>query len=407
MQEYLQDLYKVREEEGERTMNIINIGTYLPKQCGIATFSADLCNSIAAWGNDLKIIAISDNSCNYHYSNQVIFNIRQNQRQDYIKAAAYINSAAADLVILQHEYGIFGGEEGEYVLNLIKLLHKPYVLITHTVLPCPSRQQKQVLNEACHRAAGIVCMTERSRNLLVDLYEAPAEIVKVIAHGVPDFVRRPQAELKQKHGLENNRLISTFGLIGPGKGLEMGIRAVAELAADHPDIVYLILGQTHPMLLRREGEKYRQMLLDLVKELGLQQKVVFINKFLSDEELGEYLYMTDIYLSPYPNLDQAVSGTMAFAIGCGRAIVSTAYAYANEVLKAGRGLLVPSADPHLLAQALQQIMNNSKLREGLQNKAWELGRTWTWSNVGQEYIGFFKQVLNLNRLGEEKILAKL
>jgi glycosyltransferase involved in cell wall biosynthesis len=396
----------VRIEKGEENMNILNIGTYLPKQCGIATFSADLCRNIAEQGHDIKIVAISDNSCTYHYSNQVIFNIRQDQRQDYMKAAAFINADPfVDLVILQHEYGIFGGKDGEYVLNLIKLLHKPYVLITHTVLPLPSKRQKQILNDVCHRAAGIVCMTERSRNLLIDLYEAPAEIVKVIAHGVPDFIKKPQMDLKQNHELENRRLISTFGLIGPGKGLELGIKAVAELVTDYPDIVYLILGQTHPMLLRREGEKYRQMLTDLVTELDLQQNVMFINKFLSDLELGEYLYMTDIYLSPYPNMDQAVSGTMAFAVGCGRAIVSTSYAYANEVLKTGRGLLVPSADPHLLAQALRQILGNDELRDSLQDKALQLGRTWTWSNISREYTHFFNQILNLGNIGEVKVLS--
>ena len=391
-------------------MNILNIGTYPPKQCGIATFSADLCRSITEHGHDIKIIAISDNSFSYHYSNQVIFNIRQNQRQDYMKAAAFINAATSvDLVILQHEYGIFGGQDGEYVLNLVKLLHKPYVLITHTVLPRPSKKQKQILNDVCHRAAGIVCMTERSRDLLINLYETPAETVKVIAHGVPDFIKKPQDELKQKYGLENRQLISTFGLIGPGKGLDAGIKAVAELVAEYPHIVYLILGQTHPMLLRKEGEKYRQTLLDLVARLDLQQNVIFINKFLTDLELGDYLYMTDIYLSPYPNLDQAVSGTMAFAVGCGRAIVSTGYAYANEVLRAGRGLLVPSSDPHLLAQGMRQILDSHELRESLQDNAWQLGRTWTWFNVGREYISFFRQILSLNRISEERILnyAKL
>lgn len=390
-------------------MNILNVGTYPPKQCGIATFSADLCTSLAAQGNEVKVIAISDNSCSYHYGSQVVFNIRQNQRQDYIKAAAYINAAPADIVILQHEYGIFGGQDGEYVLNMIKLLHKPYVLITHTVLPRPSKRQKQILNDICHRAAGIVCMTERSRNLLIDLYEAPAETVKEIAHGVPDFVRKPAAVLKRQYGLENRRLISTFGLIGPGKGLEMGIKAISELAAAYPDIAYLILGQTHPMLLRKEGETYRQMLISLVDDLGLGRNVIFINKFLSDLELGEYLYMTDIYLSPYPNLDQAVSGTMAFAVGCGRAIVSTAYAYANEALRGGRGLLVPSANPHLLAQALQKILDSDELQAELQDKAWQLGKTWTWSHVGMEYINFFRQILSLKKIEGEKVLnyAKL
>ncbi len=391
-------------------MNIINIGTYPPKQCGIATFSMDLRNSLLAQDNAVSIMALSDNSFEYHYSREVACNLKQNYKQDYMKAAAYINnSSAIDLVILQHEYGIYGGIDGEYVLELAKLLHKPFILITHTVLPRPAKRQKQILNELCHRAAGIVCMTERSRTLLVNLYEAPPELVKVIAHGVPDFEKKAALELKNKHGLQGRQVISTFGLIGPGKGLELGIRAVADIIPDYPQLSYLILGQTHPMLQRYEGEKYRQMLQDLVAELDINNNVSFVNKYLTNEELGEYLYMTDIYLSPYPNMDQAVSGTLAFAVGCGRAIVSTAYAYANEVLKEGRGLLAEEADPQNLAKLLRQILSNQDLTEQLQTKAFELGKTWTWSNIGKEYTSFFKQILSEKEQEEEKQLnyAKL
>lgn len=391
-------------------MNIINIGTYPPKQCGIATFSMDLRNSLLAVDNAVSIMALSDDSFDYDYSGEVAFNLKQNLKQDYIKAAAYINSSSKiELVVLQHEYGIYGGIDGEYVLELVKLLHKPFVLITHTVLPRPTKRQKQILNELCHRAAGIVCMTERSKDLLVNLYEAPPELVKVIAHGVPDFAKKSPNELKRKYGLEGRRLISTFGLIGPGKGLELGIRAIAEVVSDYPDLSYLILGQTHPMLQRYEGEKYRQMLQNLVAELDLNTNVTFVNKYLTNEELGEYLYMTDIYLSPYPNMDQAVSGTLAFAIGCGRAIVSTAYAYANEVLRDGRGLLAKKPDPENLAVLLAQILANRSLAEKLQTKAYELGKTWTWSNIGQEYTNFFKQILSESQKQEENQLhyAKL
>ena len=391
-------------------MNIINVGTYPPKQCGIATFSTDLRNSLLLHDNAVSIMALSDDSLDYHYSNEVVFNVKQNYKQDYIKAAAFINaSSAIDLVILQHEYGIYGGRDGEYVLELAKLIHKPYVLITHTVLPRPSKHQKQILYDLCHRATGIVCMTEGSRDLLINLYEAPSELLKVIAHGVPDFEKHPQLELKKSYQLEGQQIISTFGLIGPGKGLELGIRAIAELVPKYPEIRYLILGQTHPMLQRYEGEKYRQMLIALVDELDLSNNVSFVNKYLTTQELGEYLYMTDIYLSPYPNMDQAVSGTLAFALGCGRAIVSTAYAYANEVLREGRGLLAQEAEPINIAILLEQILASRKLSENLQNKAYELGKTWTWSNVGGEYTRFFAQILSENQLQEEKrfIYAKL
>lgn len=391
-------------------MNIINVGTYPPKQCGIATFSTDLRNNLLLHDNAVSIMALSDECFEYHYSNEVVFDVKQSHKQDYIKAAAFINaSSIIDLVILQHEYGIYGGRDGEYVLELAKLIHKPYVLITHTVLPRPSKRQKQILYELCHRATGIVCMTEGSRNLLVNLYEAPPELLRVIAHGVPDFKKNSQLELKNSYGLEGRQVITTFGLIGPGKGLELGIRAIAELVPKHPDISYLILGQTHPMLQRSEGEKYRQMLISLVDELDLNNNVSFVNKYLTTQELGEYLYMTDIYLSPYPNMDQAVSGTLAFAIGCGRAIVSTAYAYANEVLREGRGLLASEAEPIDIAILLEQILSSKELSQNLQDKAYELGKTWTWPNIAGEYTRFFAQILNEQRLQEEMrfVYAKL
>lgn len=384
-------------------MNIINIGTYPPKQCGIATFSTDLRNNLLLHDNAVSIMALSDDSLDYHYNNEVVFNAKQNHKQDYIKAAAFINAnSSIDLVILQHEYGIYGGRDGEYVLDLAKLIHKPYILITHTVLPRPSKRQKQILYELCHRATGIVCMTEGSRDLLINLYEAPPELLKVIAHGVPAFKKQPQLELKKNYGLDGWRIVSTFGLIGPGKGLELGIRAIAELVSKHSDIKYLILGQTHPMLQRYEGEKYRQMLLNLVDKLDLNNNVSFVNKYLSTQELGEYLYMTDIYLSPYPNMDQAVSGTMAFAIGCGRAIVSTAYAYANEVLREGRGLLSKEADPQNIAMLLDQILSSPELSANLQAKAYGLGKTWTWHNIAGEYTNFFTQILSQKMQEEEK-----
>jgi len=376
-------------------VTILNMGTYPPKQCGIATFSMDLRNSLVLQGHKVQVMTVSDDDSAYRYPAEVVHNLKQNQKQDYVRAAAFINSDPhIELLIIQHEYGIYGGEDGEFILELVKLLHKPYILITHTVLPRPSKRQKQILNDLCQRAAGIVCMTRLSSQLLIDLYEAPPELITVIAHGVPEFKRYPQNKLKQKHNLQSYQLISTFGLIGPGKGLELGIRAIADIVPQHPSVKYLILGQTHPMLQKYEGEKYRQMLINLVSELDIQDNVIFINKFLSDKELGEYLYMTDIYLSPYPNMDQAVSGTMAFAMGCGRAIVSTPYAYASEVLMDGRGLLSQGATPQELASLMEKILDDKQLQERLQKKSFEVGENWTWPNVGKQYSRFFKQILS-------------
>lgn len=392
-------------EQRSDIMSILNLGTYPPKQCGIATFSADLCRNLTAHGNKIQVMAVSDENFNYCYPAEVVFNIRQNQKNDYIKAARFINNSPhIKLLIIQHEYGIYGGQDGALVLELINLLHKPYVVVTHTVLPRPSRSQKKVLFELCHRAAAVVCMTRRSAHLLGDLYEAPSELIHVIAHGVPEFPYRPQQELKQKYGLQYRQVISTFGLIGPGKGLELGIKAMKEVVDTYPDTLYLILGQTHPMLQRCEGESYRQMLEGLVAELNLTDHVGFVNKFLNDNELGDYLYLTDIYLSPYPNKDQAVSGTLSFAVGCGRAIVSTPYAYASEVLNQGRGLLTSTTQSEEIAVKIKSILADAELKTSLQSRALSLGREWSWPNIGQQYSNLFARLLDKKLTREESNL---
>ena len=375
-------------------MTILNLGTYPPRQCGIATFSMDLRKSLLLQGYKVQVMAISDDDNGYRYPDEVVLSLLQDQRQDYRRAADFINKTPeVELLIVQHEYGIYGGADGEYLLDLVSLLRKPFVLITHTVLPQRSEHQCQILTELCQRAAGIVCMTRQSAQMLIDLYGTPPDLVTVIAHGVPLFKRSPQDKLKQQYDLQGHQLVSTFGLIGPGKGLEIGIRAVAAMVPSHPSVRYLILGKTHPALVKHEGEKYRQMLIDLVTELNIEQNVIFVNKFLSDKELGEYLYMTDIYLSPYPNMDQAVSGTMAFALGCGCAIVSTPYAYAREALADGRGLLTQGNNPLELAALITKILDHPEIQRTLQEKAYQLGERMTWPNVGKDYKRLFRQIL--------------
>ncbi|HEX3011509.1 MAG TPA: glycosyltransferase family 4 protein [Syntrophomonadaceae bacterium] len=374
-------------------MSILNLGTYPPKQCGIATFSLDLRQSLLANGKGVDIMAVSDNAYQYDYPSEVVFNLKQHNQRDYRRAAAFINSSSkVEAVIIQHEYGIFGGPNGEYILDLAMHLRKPYMLITHTVLPQPSRQQNLILNKLGRKAAAVVCMTIRSSHLLKDLYGITPDILHVIPHGVPDFKKQTAEELKMKFNLTGRQVISTFGLIGPGKGLELGLRAVKEVVEVYPQVCYLILGQTHPMLKKTEGESYRHMLEEAVVSLGLENHVTFVNKFLSTTELGEYLYLTDIYLSPYPDKNQAVSGTMAFAIGCGRAIVSTPYAYAAEVLSGGRGLLTDSPDPGEMAALIKNILGSPGLKAELKQKAWELGQTWLWPCIGRQYRGILEDI---------------
>lgn len=381
-------------------LNIVNLGTYPPKQCGIATFSMDLYKSLLLQNNNVEIMAVFDSDFKYRYGSEVVFKIRQHKRRDYIKAAHLINhSPDIDIVIIQHEYGIYGGQDGEFILDFIDMLNKPYIIVTHTVLPQPIRNQKSVLNKLCSNASAIVCMTERSSRLLNELYGVLPEYIHVINHGVPDFKKQSQKDLKSKYKLTGKTIISTFGLIGPGKGLELGIKAMANIIKDFPHTHYFILGQTHPMLQKYEGEKYRNMLENLVRVLHIEDNVHFINRFLTDEELGEYLYLTDIYLSPYPNKDQAVSGTLAFALGCGRAIVSTAYAYAVEVLANGRGLIAEEADPHELAKLIRRVLSEPELKSSLMEKAYELGKDWNWPSIGKTYTELLYNILTLQ---EEK-----
>lgn len=374
-------------------MSILNLGTYPPKQCGIATFSMDLRQSLLVNGEAVNIMAISDNSYQYEYPSEVVFNLQQDCQQDYVQAATFVNANKdVDAVIIQHEYGIFGGTDGDYVLDFVRLLRKPYVLITHTVLPRPTRQQKLILNKLGRKAAAVVCMTSKSSRLLSDLYGIAPDNLHVIPHGVPEFTKSPTDKLKSKFNLTNRQVISTFGLIGPGKGLELGIRAIKIIVEHYPEVCYLILGQTHPMLKKLEGESYRHMLEKMVETQGLENHVKFVNKYLTDSELGDYLYLTDIYLSPYPDRNQAVSGTMAFAVGCERAIVSTSYAYAIEVLSGGRGLLAKNPDPAEMAALMKTILANPGIKMQLQQKAGELGRTWAWPNIGKQYQDLFEYI---------------
>ncbi|HOB12432.1 MAG TPA: glycosyltransferase family 4 protein [Syntrophomonadaceae bacterium] len=384
-------------------MTIINLGTYPPKQCGIATFSQDLRRSLMKAGHTVLVAAVSDHEYEYQYTSEVITEIGQHQKQDYLRAASLINNhSAINLVIIQHEYGIYGGPSGSYLLDFCNALHKPFVVVTHTVLPNPEDLRYKILVDLTQQASAVVCMTENSADLLRRIYQVPSSKINPISHGVPDFTPKSPSALKRRYRLQGQNVISTFGLIGPGKGLELGIRAVAEVLKEYPNCTYLILGQTHPMLQKSEGEKYRQMLEQLVLDLDITNNVKFVNRFLSDEELGDYLYLTDIYLSPYPNLDQAVSGTLTFAVGSGRAIVSTPYAHAIELLAEGRGLLASQPDYHELARLIKSILADPDLKNRLQNKAGQLGHTMSWTQVGRRYSQVLNQVAKYSHKTEGK-----
>ncbi len=374
-------------------MHLLNLGTYPPKQCGIASFSNDLRDNLLLCGADVSVAAISDTDYSYVYPSEVVYKIRQDRRSDYITKAKAINKDQdIKAVVIQHEYGIFGGEDGDYVLDFIYHLDKPFLLVTHTVLPHPTSHQRRVLSELVKKAAAVISMTERSADLLARVYQARPERVHVIHHGVPNFKVKDREELKKEYGLTGRRIITTFGLIGPGKGIEKGLQALAAVVERHPDVLYIIAGGTHPMLLKKQGESYREMLINLVADLGLESHVKFVNRCLEVDQMGDYLYMTDVYLSPYPNRDQAVSGTLAYAIGCGRAIVATPYEYALEMLREQRGLVAEDARPEFLARLLNQVLSDAELQAELEKAASTLGRTIKWSYTARQYMELAEQV---------------
>jgi glycosyltransferase involved in cell wall biosynthesis len=374
-------------------LNFVNVSTYYPRQCGLASFSMDLRDSLVKAGHKVWITAISDKP--YTYPDEVYCEIQQGTKGDYLAAARMINnSPQIQMAIIQHEYGIFGGRDGEFVIDFVAHLKKPFLLVTHTVLPRPTPGQRVILQILARQAAAVISMSSRSAHLLGKVYGVPGEKIAIIPHGVPAFERKDREALKMLYGYTGRQLITTFGLIGPSKGLEIGIKAVERLVDKHPDVLYLIAGRTHPVLLEKEGESYRESLIEMCADLGLDKHVQFINHFLEVEELGDLLYMTDVYLSPYPNRDQAVSGTLAYAVGCGRAIVSTPYEYALDVLKKQRlGLVAAEATPQALSKLLEQVLSRQTLKMSLEKKATSYGETIRWPGVAARYADLGREVI--------------
>ncbi|MCG0275295.1 MAG: glycosyltransferase family 4 protein [Thermosediminibacteraceae bacterium] len=377
-------------------MNLAILSTYPPRECGIASFAKDLGDNLALWGQNVKILAITDNDASYSYPPEVAFELHEENREDFIASAEFVNAAYIDLVILEHEYGIFGGCDGSYVLDFIAHLKKPFILNTHTVLSQPSVSQKSILMKLGQKAAAVICMTRRSAELLHEVYKIPLNKIYVVPHGVPVFPKKDRERLKETYGIAGRPVVTTFGFVGPGKGIELGIKAIAILKEKYPNIVYWIVGETHPKLKKREGEVYRESLEKLVDSLKLHNNVRFANKFLTLEEIGDFLYMTDVYLTPYPGRHQAVSGTLSYAIGCGRAIVSTPYEYSLEMLASGRGLVASDADPEELAQLIEKVLSDPVLKTQLEKKAAKLGKTMTWPQVAKSYLDIIEEILQPN-----------
>ncbi|MDR3590309.1 MAG: glycosyltransferase family 4 protein [Negativicutes bacterium] len=371
--------------------NVAFLSTYPPRECGLATFTEDLVNEITK--ADLLrpyIIAVAAGTEEYK-DTRVACQLSQHNRESYFETAKWAN-VNADLLVIEHEYGIFGGECGEYIIDLAKILHIPFVITTHTVLEAPSAKQQAVLRELGQLSAMVVTMAESSVPILTGTYDIAPDKIVVIPHGVPSLLVGGRKKLKAGHGLQDKQVISSFGLLSPAKGIEYGIEAVAKVAADFSNVVYLILGKTHPGVKQEMGESYRRSLMDLAEGLGVRDNVLFVDKYLTKEEVIKYLYLSDIYLTPYLSKEQAVSGTLAYAIGCGRVVVSTPYRYAREMLGEGRGLLAEFRDSASLASCISYILRNPQRKKEMELKTLAVGRTMTWDNVAGRYTQLFIKI---------------
>ncbi len=372
-------------------IDIAYVATYPPQECGIATFTRDLATAISKYipFSNPMVVAMGGEIEIEQYPKIVKYRIRKQDRQSYLDAAKYLNDSPISAVSLQHEYGIFGGPDGEYILDFLERLEKPIISTHHTVLFNPSPNQKRIVQRIGELAAAMVVMVKMGREMLIQNYGVPARKVVMIPHGVPNVHRVNAATIKRSLGIADRPVISTFGLINRGKGIEYAIQAMSTVVEKYPDALYLVLGETHPGVRNYEGESYRQELLRLVSERGLQRNVRFNNRYLTLEELINYLCATDVYVTPYINKDQIVSGTLAYALGCGKAIVSTPYLYAEEVLADGRGMLVDFKDPEAMGSVVTRILSDPNLRESMETRAYKYGRRAAWFNVAIDYLNLF------------------
>lgn len=369
------------------------IGNYLPRQCGIATFTTDLCTAIAAeYGSGrLFAIPVNDPESSYQYPERVRIELEQEDCASYERAADFLNFNGNDLVCLQHEYGIFGGSAGSHILALIRKLKMPLVTTLHTVLRNPNLHQRTVLEEIAQLSDRLIVMSELAVCLLRDVYGIPSEKVDLIPHGVPDFPFTDPNYFKDLFGTQGKSVLLTFGLLSPNKGIENVIRALPAILKDHPNLVYIVSGATHPHIRRREGERYREELQALAAECGVSSQVIFHNRFVTAEELVEHIGAADIYITPFRQEAQVVSGTLAIAMGAGKAIISTPYWYAQELLAEGRGSIVPFDDPGSLAEAAIQLLDNDALRHTMRKKAYLYSRGTTWQRTAQAYMASFQR----------------
>ncbi|MCD6430904.1 MAG: glycosyltransferase family 4 protein [Deltaproteobacteria bacterium] len=382
-----------------KNMKIAVVGNYLPRQCGIATFTTDLCNALALGlkksGEGLTVVAMDDIDKGYPYADRVGFQVRANVQSDYLHAAEFLNVHKFDAAILQHEFGIFGGEDGSHIFRLIKNLHMPVIATLHTVLKNPTDGQRAVTQKLAQYTDTLVVMAHKARALLIDSYGIEESKITFIPHGIPDvpFTKSTSGSFRTQLGLKGRKIILTFGLLSPGKGVEVMLKAMPAIIEQHPDVSYIILGKTHPHVIKDTGDAYRQSLYQLVRRLGIDDHVLFHNRFVELETLTQYLTAADLYVSPYLKEEQISSGTLAYAMGMGTTVVSTPYWHAQELLAEGRGCLVPFNDPEVLAKKIIHLLAHEKERNEIRKKGYQFSRSAVWKAVGTNYLNLVAGIL--------------
>ena len=369
------------------------VGNYLPRQCGIATFTTDLCDAVSSeFGTDrLFALPVNDPESEYGYPERVRFELTEQKLSSYQDAAEFLNFTNVDLVCVQHEYGIFGGTAGSHVLELLRNLRMPIVSTLHTVLREPNPEQHRVMVELAEFSDRLIVMSEHSSQFLQEIFQVSQEKIDVIPHGVPNMAFVDPNFYKDRFGVGGKSVLLTFGLLSPNKSVETVIHALPRILARNSNVMYIVAGATHPHIKRREGDKYRESLQALARDLGVEKNVIFHNRFVSPEEMMEFIGSADIYITPYKNEAQVVSGTLAYALGAGKAVISTPYWHALELLDQQRGVLVPFNDQDAIAEQTIRLLENEAERHAMRKRAYLYSRNMVWKSVAQEYMRSFQR----------------
>jgi glycosyltransferase involved in cell wall biosynthesis len=380
---------------GSGLRKIALIGNHPPRLCGIATFTRDVRNGLIEAFPDLAIdvYAMNDRGMRHDYPAEVVCAIDQDDIASYARAAHRINASGADVVCVQHEYGIFGGAAGAHLLRLLDRVTAPVVVTLHTVLEQPTPEQRAVIEALARRADTMIVMAEKGRRILQDVHGIAQERIAVVPHGAPDRAMDDGEAMKRRFGCAGRRVLLTFGLLSPNKGIETMIRALPAIAARHPDVLYVVLGATHPHLVAHEGEAYRERLVALAAELGVTQHVRFIDGFVEQPRLLDFLAAADIYVTPYLNEQQITSGTLSYAVALGKAVVSTPYWHAAELLAGGVGMLVPFGDSGAFAARITELLDRPDTLEEMSRRAWSVGRSMTWPALARAYVAIFEEAV--------------